>query len=212
MDTDFPSQAKQSEKRVADRAAMLTRISWTADGHQWHEDDSQDISRSGMLLGTQRHLAPQTLLRLQFRLPGGKKSQALIIADARVARLVHRHNRQVAAGLEFTTLRSPDIKVVHEFVCRIMGLHMDESHFYTLAKEDGGLSSFSMEKLLDEAEKERSNRAEHRLAWETARSRQEKRKLWLNRGIRIILFALLVFLASKVYQFIQGLLGRITPG
>ena len=202
--------AVDSEKREAHRALLGVKVSWTVDGRQWQEDESQDVSSTGMMLRTNHSIGPGTTLKLQFKLPN-KKFDEPIMADAEVMRVISRQERQVGVGLRFVVLRSHDHRVVHEFVCRIIGLPLDEVVDGLGDRGEDGSSSYRMDRLLLAADKEVARRADVKLAREKSRLRKATLKTWRDRGMRIGLLLLLIVLATKVYGCMQ-VLNTLLPG
>lgn len=188
--------AEGSEKRAAHRALLGTKVSWTADDLDWQEDNSQDVSSTGMMLRTKQPIASGTLLKLRFNLPN-RKFQAPIMAEAEVMRLVSRQDRQIGVGLRFIVLRSHDSRVVQEFVCRIIGLPLDDVIDSLGDAEDDGYS-YQMDRLLREADEKSARLADQQLLKANAKLRKESLLIWRDRGKKIALLVLLIFFAFKM--------------
>jgi uncharacterized protein (TIGR02266 family) len=77
-----------------------------------------NISRGGLAIRTTSPLEPGTVVKVRFRLPGGKKE---IEGDASVAWT----DRRLGMGIQFTKLEPSDQMLVDEFV---------QSHFFTNRK------------------------------------------------------------------------------
>ena len=195
--------ADGSEKREAHRALLGTKVSWTSDDHAWHEDNSQDISSTGMMLRTTQRIEPGTTLKLRFNLPS-RKFHDPIMAEAEVMRVIRRQERQTGLGLRFIVLRSHDSRVVHEFVCRIIGLPLDDViDSMGDADEDG--YSYQMDRILREADERTLRRVDQELDKATAKLRKESVRKWSERIKRIVLLLLLLFLAFKVKGCLKDL-------
>lgn len=195
--------ADGSEKRQAHRALLGTKVRWSLDDLHWQEDNSQDVSSTGMMLRTSQAIEPGTTLKLEFNLPN-RKFHEPIVAEAEVMRTVRRQDRQIGVGLRFVVLRSHDSRVVQEFVCRIIGLPLDDV-IDSLGDEADGYSSYQMDRLLREAERRTSEQADRNLARETAKLRKESIRTWRERGKRIALLLLLLFFAFKAKGLLAGL-------
>lgn len=188
--------ADGSEKREAHRALLGTKVSWTADDLHWQEDNSQDVSSTGMMLRTKERIEPGSMLKLQFNLPN-RKFHDPIMAEAEVMRVVCRQERQIGVGLRFIVLRSHDSRVVHEFVCRIIGLPLDDV-LDSLGDKEGDGYSYQMDRLLREAEERSVRLVDQKLAKANAKLRKESVRAWRERGTRLALLLLFIFLAFKV--------------
>lgn len=195
--------AAGSEKREAHRALLGTKVSWTADDLQWHEDNSQDVSSTGMMLRTAQPIEPGTTLKLRFNLPNRKFLEP-ITAEAEVMRVVRRQDRQIGVGLRFIVLRSHDSRVVQEFVCRILGLPLDDVIDSLGDAEDDGYS-YQMDRLLREADEQSARLADQQLLKSNAKLRQEALRIWRDRGKKIALLVLLLFLAIKAKDSLMAL-------
>ena len=195
--------ADGSEKRQAPRALLGTKVRWSLDDLHWQEDKSQDGRSTGMMLRTSQAIEPGTTLKLEFNLPN-RKFHEPIVAEAEVMRTVRRQDRQIGVGLRFVVLRSHDSRVVQEFVCRIIGLPLDDV-IDSLGDEADGYSSYQMDRLLREAERRTSEQADRNLARETAKLRKESIRTWRERGKRIALLLLLLFFAFKAKGLLAGL-------
>jgi len=77
-----------------------------------------NISHDGLAIRTTNPLDADTVVKVRFRLPGGRKE---IDAEARVAWT----ERPVGMGLQFTKLEPADQAAVHDFV---------RSHFFSNRK------------------------------------------------------------------------------
>jgi uncharacterized protein (TIGR02266 family) len=77
-----------------------------------------NISRGGLAIRTTSPLDPGTLVRVRFRLPGGRKE---VDADARVCWT----DRRLGMGLQFTRLERDDQAAIADFV---------QSHFFSNRK------------------------------------------------------------------------------
>ncbi|MDG4476176.1 PilZ domain-containing protein [Thiovibrio frasassiensis] len=201
--------ADGSEKREAHRALLGTKVSWTADNLHWQEDNSQDVSSTGMMLRTAQQIEPGTMLTLAFKLPNRKFLEP-ITAEAEVMRAVRRQERQIGVGLRFIVLRSHDSRVVQEFVCRIIGLPLDDVIDSLGDAEDDGYS-YQMDRLLCEADERNARLADQQLIKDNARLRKDSFRTWRERGKRIALLALFIFLAFKVKESLVGL-NILLPG
>ena len=185
-----------SEKREAHRALLGAKVRWTSDNIQWQEDNSQDVSSTGMMLRTTQPIELGTTLQLEFNLPS-RKFHDPIMAEAEVMRAVRRQDRQIGLGLRFIVLRSHDSRVVHEFVCRIIGLPLDDVIDSMGDAEEGGYS-YQMDRLLREADERTARLGDQKLVKATAKLRDESIRKWSGRAKKIILLLLLLFLAFKV--------------
>lgn len=183
---------------------MGTTVSWTTDGQQWHEDNSENVSTTGMLLRTGQPATPGSTVKLSFRLPN-LSFQEPVLAEAEVARVVQRNGRQIGLGLRFLTLGSNNYEVVNEFVCRILGLTLDGA---MVDRRSGAETSYSfeMEKLLRHSEERKMAMATRRLAEQDARVRQAAIRLWLRRGLGLGLLLLGLFAASRAAGFFISLI------
>lgn len=188
--------ADGSEKREAHRALLGAKVRWTSDNIQWLEDNSQDVSSTGMMLRTKQPIELGTTLQLEFNLPN-RKFHDPITAEAEVMRAVRRQDRQIGLGLRFIVLRSHDSRVVHEFVCRILGLPLDDVIDSMGDTEEDGYS-YQMDRLLREADERTARLDDQKLAKATAKLRDESIRKWSGRTKKIILLLLLLFLAFKV--------------
>ncbi|HIJ91280.1 MAG: PilZ domain-containing protein [Desulfobulbaceae bacterium] len=192
-----------SEKREAHRALLGTKVSWTSDDLHWHEDNSQDVSSTGMMLRTKQQIEPGTMLKLRFNLPN-RKFHDPIMAEAEVKRVVCRQDRQIGVGLRFIVLRSHDSRVVHEFVCRIIGLPLDDIiDSMGDAEEDG--YSYQMDRLLREADDRTARLADQKLLKENAKLRKKSVRTWIQRGKRIALLLLFIVFAFKATAWFTDL-------
>lgn len=196
--------ANGSEKREAHRALLGTKVSWTSDGLHWHEDNSQNVSATGMMLRTKQRIEPGTIVKLQFKLPSRKLLHDPIMVEAEVMRVASRQGRQIGAGLRFIVLRSHDFRVVHEFVCRIIGLPLDDI-IDSLGKPENDDYSYQMSRLLREADERTARLAEQKLAKANARRRKETLRAWRGQASRIALLLLLLFLAVKAQESLAWL-------
>ena len=185
-----------SEKREAHRALLGAKVRWTSDNIQWQEDNSQDVSSTGMMLRTTQPIELGTTLQLEFNLPS-RKFHDPIMADAEVMRAVRRQDRQIGLGLRFIVLRSHDSRVVHEFVCRIIGLPLDDV-IDSMGDQEGDGYSYQMDRLLREADERTARLADQKLVKATAKLRNESLRKWRDRAKKIILLLLLLFLAFRV--------------
>ena len=195
--------ADGSEKREAHRALLGTKVRWTSDDLHWQEDSSQDVSSTGMMLRTTQPIESGTTLKLEFKLPS-RKFHDPIMAEAEVMRAVRRQDRQLGVGLRFIVLRSHDSRVVHEFVCRIIGLPLDDViDSLGDAEEDG--YSYQMDRLLREADEQTARLGDQKLAKTTAKLRNESLRKWRERAKRIALLLLLIYLGFKAKGLLLGL-------
>ena len=192
-----------SEKREAHRALLGTKVRWTSDDRHWQEDSSQDVSSTGMMLRTPQPIEPGTTLKLEFKLPN-RKFHDPIMAEAEVMRAVRRQERQIGVGLRFIVLRSHDSRVVHEFVCRIIGLPLDDVlDSLGDAEEDG--YSYQMDRLLREADERSARLGEQKLVKATAKLRNDSIRKWSERAKRIALLLLFIYLGFKAKDLLLGL-------
>jgi len=194
------------ERRSAHRAPLGTKVKWTIDNRQWHEDSSQDVSSTGMMLRTQLPIEVGSSIQLNFQLPN-LKYQDPVIAKAEVMRVAQRNGRQVGVGLKFLTLGSRNYKVVHEFVSRILDLPMDDS-IADLASHGANGYSFEMERLVEEAEERKAAAAERKLAKQEALRRQAATRIRTRRGVRTGLALFGLFLVFKAAVFVMDLTSR----
>ncbi len=195
--------ADGSEKREAHRALLGAKVRWTSDDLHWQEDNSQDVSSTGMMLRTKQRIEPGNTLKLEFNLPN-RKFHDPIMAEAEVMRAVHRQDRQIGVGLRFIVLRSHDSRVVHEFVCRIIGLPLDDVlDSLGDAEEDG--YSYRMDRLLREADERTARLADQKLVIANAKLRNESIRKWSERAKKIGLLLLVIFLGYKVKGLLMGL-------
>ena len=185
-----------SENREAHRALLGAKVRWTSDNIQWQEDNSQDVSSTGMMLRTTQPIELGTTLQLEFNLPS-RKFHDPIMAEAEVMRAVRRQDRQIGLGLRFIVLRSHDSRVVHEFVCRIIGLPLDDV-IDSMGDQEGDGYSYQMDRLLREADERTARLADQKLVKATAKLRNESLRKWRDRAKKIILLLLLLFLAFRV--------------
>ncbi|MFA6500184.1 MAG: PilZ domain-containing protein [Desulfurivibrionaceae bacterium] len=187
--------ADGSEKREAHRALLGTKVRWTSDDLLWQEDNSQDVSSTGMMLRTTQPIEPGTTLKLEFNLPN-RKFHDPIMAEAEVMRAVRRQDRQIGVGLRFIVLRSHDSRVVHEFVCRIIGLPLDDV-IDSLGDEEADGYSYQMDRLLREADERTARLLDQKLVMANAKLRKDSLRKWSERAKKIALLLLLLFLAFK---------------
>lgn len=92
--------ADGSEKREAHRALLGTKVRWSLDELHWHEDDSQDVSSTGMMLRTKKPIEPGAAIKLEFNLPS-RKFREPIMAEAEVMRAVPPSGSADRRGLAF---------------------------------------------------------------------------------------------------------------
>ncbi|HAW53385.1 MAG TPA: hypothetical protein DCX54_13830, partial [Flavobacteriales bacterium] len=167
-----------SEKRGAYRAPLGTKVSWTANNLQWHEDLSQDVSSSGMRIRTQHPADPGTPIKLTFKLPNLKFIEP-IVAQAEVMRTIERNGKQTGLGIRFTSISSQNFQVVNEFVCRIMGLPLDDNLAKLGTQNEMGYS-FQMDRLARESDARNIKLAEEKMARAEAALNKEitRTRLW----------------------------------
>jgi Tfp pilus assembly protein PilZ len=180
-----------------------TQVSWTLDDRQWYADSSRDVSSSGMMLCTQQLIEIGSSIQLSFTLPN-LRYQDPVVAKAEVVRVVQRQGRQIGLGLRFLTLGSQNYRVVHEFVCRILDLPLDET-MAGLASHTKAGYSFKMERLIEEAEARKAEVAERKLVRDEALRRKTAARIWTRRGVRTGLVLLSIFLVFKVADFVLDL-------
>lgn len=201
---------EQNERRVADRAPLGAKVRWTVDNREWFEDESQNVSSSGIMLRTSRYVEPGTKVRMVFKLPNLKFLDPITV-ETEVARIVKRQEKQIGLGCRFLTLRSNNFVVVQEFVCRISGVRLDDA-----MKEIGDDTtvgySFTMERLAREADRNKIKKIERRLAREEERDRQVRQRTWKGRGLKIALFLVVVYLLFKIGGFFMHLLSFVKHG
>ncbi|MCB2182074.1 MAG: PilZ domain-containing protein [Desulfobulbaceae bacterium] len=100
---------KSVERRIAPRAPMGTKIKWKIVGSsQWHEDSSQNVSSTGMMIRTGESVKPGVAVKLSFNLPNLKFQDPMIV-EAEVVRQVERNGRHIGLGLRFLTLKSNNL-------------------------------------------------------------------------------------------------------
>jgi hypothetical protein len=197
------------ERRAAQRAPLGAKVSWQVMGRtEWHEDTSRDLSSSGMMLRTQVAVKPGATLKLKFNLPN-LKFQDPIVADAEVMRVVERRGRQTGLGLRFLTLKSRNYQVVHDFVCRILGLPLDDTMEGLAGARDGDDYTFSMEQLTREVEARKAARLEEKLAGAEALRRKGARRVLTWRAIKTVLWSLGLFVVFKILAYFWELVNRI---
>jgi hypothetical protein len=160
-----------------------------------------------MMLRTQQQVDIGSSIQLSFKLPN-LKYQEPVVAKAEVVRMVQRHDRQIGVGLRFLTLGSRNYKVVHEFVCRILDLPLDED-MADLASQGAAGYSFEMDRLIEEAEVRKAAVAERKLVRAEALRHKTATRTWTRRGVRtgLVLFGLFVVL--KVAVFVLDLTSRV---
>lgn len=201
---------EQSERRVADRAPLGAKVRWTVDNREWFEDDAQNVSSSGIMLRTSRYVEPGAKVRMVFKLPNLKFLDPITV-EAEVARIVKRQEKQIGLGCRFLSLRSNNFVVVQEFVCRISGVRLDDA-----MKEIGDDTqvgySFTMERLAREADRNRIQKIERKLAREEERNRQVRQRTWRERGLKVALFLVVVYLLFKIGGFLMHLLSFVKHG
>jgi len=199
-----------SERRAAQRAPLGTKVSWRVmDQTEWHEDSSRDVSSTGMMLKTQVAVKPGATLKLKFNLPN-LKFQDPIVAEAEVMRVVERHNRQTGLGLRFLTLKSRNYQVVHGFVCRILGLPLDDDMEGLAGTKVGDDYTFSMEHLAREADARKVARQEKKLAEAETQRRQSAKRVLTRRAIKTGLWGLGLFVVFKVLYYLWELANKIS--
>ena len=198
---------KCSDKREDHRAPLGTKVCWTPDNEKWFEDNSENISSTGMMLWTERPLHLGSSIKIRFSLPN-LKSQGSITVNAEVVRVVQRHGLQVGLGLKFLSLHSGNYERVNHFVCRILGLPMDNA----LSELDDGnaaVNSFKIEHLTRKAEAE-ENESEQR---SMARTEELQRKLmikgWIRKGMKIGLLVIGLLMVIKATVLILELTSRL---
>lgn len=184
------------EKRGAYRAPMGTKVSWTVDNHKWHEDLSQDVSSSGMMIRTMENIEPGTVIKLKFRLPNLKYIEP-IIAKAQVMRVIERHGRQIGLGIQFTTINSLNFQVVTEFVCRILGLPLEDT-LADLGSQSTNGYSFEMDRLAKESTSRMIKLEEAKMAIANAKIQKEKLKTWAKRAFWAAILGVIVYLGVKM--------------
>ncbi len=195
--------ADGSEKREAHRALLGAKVRWTSDNIQWQEDNSQDVSSTGMMLRTTQPIELGTTLQLEFNLPSRKFCDP-IMAEAEVMRTVRRQDRQIGVGLRFIVLRSHDSRVVHEFVCRIIGLPLDDI-IDSMGDDEGDGYSYQMDRLLREADERTARLVDQKLVKETVKLRNESIRKWKDRAKKIALLLLFIYLGFKAKDLLLGL-------
>ena len=205
--------AQGIERRSAHRAPIGAQVSWTLDNREWYEDSSRDVSSTGMMLRTQQPVDIGTVIQLSFKLPN-LKFQDPVVAKAEVVRVVQRHGRQIGVGVRFRTLSSVNYEVVHEFVCRILDLPLNET-MADLASHGASGYTFELDRLIEKADVREGAAAERKLA-KLARAEALRRKtaarMWTRRGLRIGLVGLVlvgIFLVLKVAGFVLNWTVRI---
>lgn len=205
--------AQGIERRSAHRAPIGAQVSWTLDNRQWYEDSSQNVSSTGMMLRTQQPVDIGTTIQISFKLPN-LKFQDPVVAKAEVIRVVQRHGRQIGVGVRFRTLSSVNYQVVHEFVCRILDLPLNET-IVDLASHGASGYTFELDRRIEEADAREGAVAERKLA-KLARAETLRRKtaarMWTRRGLRIGLVLVgifLVLLVLKVAGFVLDWTARM---
>jgi hypothetical protein len=208
MNTGSLPQEEGCERRAAHRAPLGTKVNWQAAGEaQWHEDPSRDVSSAGMLLQTQVAVQPGTILKLQFRLPN-LSFQDPITADAEVVRVVERRGRQTGLGLRFLTLKSRNYQVLHDFVCRILGLFPDGNMEGLAGPRVGDDYSFSMEQLLRENEARKMALLDKKQAAAEARRRRNVYLGFTRSAMKIALLGTGLYLVYLLFAFIRELFDK----
>ena len=187
-----------TEKRKAHRAPLGTKVTWTIDNSKLLNDPSQNVSSTGMMLRTQHQVDEGTSVKLSFKLPN-LKHQAPIVAEAKIMRVVQRHDRKIGIGLKFLTLSSHNYQVLQEFVCRILELPLDDS-IVELKSRNPAEYTFEVARLLQKVEAQ----AEERKVTKEALRRKAKVRVWIRRGIRIGLILFGLFLVYKVARIIMN--------
>jgi len=199
-----------SEKREAHRAPMDTRVRWSLDGETWHEDRSRDVSSTGMMLMTGVPVETGAVIEMVFNLPNSRLREP-IRARAEVARTVRRREQQVCMGLRFLSLHSRSYQAVHEFVCRIIGLPLEEGMTGLGSRDDQGYS-YNMEELVREARAREEAAIDRRLTVAAKAERTATLRLWAGRAVKMGLILLAGFIAFKILFFFSDLLGGIRRG
>ncbi len=199
--------AECKEKRRDYRAPLGTKISWTIDDRQWHEDNSHDLSSDGMMLWTEQPVDEGASVKLNFKLPN-LKFQGNIVVEAEVVRVVQRQGRQIGLGLKFLTLRAGNYQSVKEFVSRILGLPLDSA-----MAEQGGQKgpgyTFKMDHLARRAEAGRAEAQERQTAQAEELKRKSMIRGWAWRGVKLGLFLIGGLIMLKVAGFIMDLTSRL---
>ena len=199
--------AKGSDKREDHRAPLGTKVSWTPDNEQWFEDNSENISSTGMMLWTKQTVNEGSSIKIHFRLPN-LKSQGSITVNAEVVRVVQRHGLQIGLGLKFLSLQSGNYERVKNFVCRILGLPMDNA----LSELDAGtaaVSSFKIEDLTRKAEAEENESEKKSIAHTEELQRQFMIRRWTRRGMKVALLVIGLLIVIKVADLILELISRL---
>lgn len=196
--------ADSAEKRQASRAPLGAKVSWTTDNNHWHEDASQDVSSTGMMLRTQEKIEPGTPIKLKFKLPNLKFIEP-VVAQAEVMRTIERNGRQIGVGIHFTSLNSQNFQVVTEFVCRIMGLPLEEN-LATLGTRSETGYTFEMDRLAREADARKVKIAEEKMAKAEADINKDILKTWGWRLFWAGLAGLGIFISGKVIFGVLGFL------
>jgi hypothetical protein len=199
-----------SEKREAQRAPMDARVSWSVDGETWYEDRSRDVSSTGMMLMTEVPVASGSVITMKFMLPNSGLRES-IRSRAEVVRTVRRRERQVSIGLRFLSLHSRSSRAVHEFVCRIIGLPLQEGITGLGNRDDDGYS-YNMEELVREAKAREEAAIDRRLAAAEKAEFRGKVRLWAGRAVKVALVLLAGFVVFKILFFFIDLLGGIRKG
>jgi len=197
--------------RGAPRVPMGTKIKWCLAGSsQWHEDNSQNVSSTGMMLRTQESIEPGSTIKLSFNLPN-LKFQAPITVQAEVVREVKRNDRQIGLGLRFLTLKSSNYQVLEEFVYRILDLPRD-ANMAELGNQDSSGYSFQMDRLIREAEIKKLEALERKIVKEQTERRRVSFKRWIRRVVLTGLVLCSFFLLFKMVCFFLDLADRISVG
>lgn len=110
----FPDQ---HNRRSSPRVMLAVPISYRF-GNTIASALTLNLSDGGIAVRTTSPLAPQTGVKIRFRIPGGAKE---VEAEARVAWV----DRLIGMGLEFTRVEPPDRDAIAEFV---------RSHFFSNRK------------------------------------------------------------------------------
>jgi len=189
---------------------MGTKVRWSTDNHQWHEDSSENVSTTGMMLRTKNPATVGATIKLTFKLPN-LSFQDPIQAEAEVMRMVERHGQQIGIGLRFMSLRSKNYQVVEEFVCRIMGLPLADDMAQMGSRNAAGYC-VEMEQLLRKAEERNVAAAERKLAKERTQQRRAGTRIWTRRGIRIGMILLCLFVAIKAAGFFMAVFDTVKNG
>ena len=106
------------EKRKNQRVPMDTGVSFSLNGHVWHDGRSINIDNQGLLVRTKEELPIGRRVHLVFKIPNTSLKDS-IEAKGQVVRIETRGGRQVGLGIAFGALRPGYTEAIEEFINKL---------------------------------------------------------------------------------------------